>query len=105
MVVTLSLPRRGERVHLLAQTAGRTRPLGFLLLLDAGILVGRPELRETFVELIRQLDELAYGCDRCARALRRLARDAGDDLHGVGDTFRAAHLLLGSEGDFLNEFR
>ena len=60
------------------------------------------ELGKSFVELVRKFDQLADGGYRAARALRSLARNIGNDLHGVGDTFSAAHLLFGSEGNFLD---
>jgi len=65
---------------------------------------GGAELRERFVQLVGKFYQLADRGDGAAGTLRRLARDAGNDLHGVGDTFRAAHLLFGSERDFLYKF-
>src|SRR5271163_377909 len=64
----------------------------------------RAELRKSFVELLGELHHVAYGGSRLPRALRGLPRNAGNDLHRVCDAFRSAYLLLGSEGNFLNEF-
>ena len=46
---------------------------------------------------------MAHGTDRLPRALRGLPGNAGNDLHGIGDTFCAAHLLFGGQRNFLNQ--
>src|SRR5712664_793352 len=52
------------------------------------------ELRQRFVQLIRQFDELAHRCHGSARSLRGLPRKIGNDLHRVRHAFRPAHLLF-----------
>src|SRR5215470_5636689 len=69
------------------------------------VLVGSPraELRQSFVELLGQLHHISNGCRRLTRALGRLPRDSGNDLHRVRHAFRAPHLLLRSERNFLDQ--
>src|SRR5271170_2808110 len=62
------------------------------------------ELRERFIQLFRELDHVADCRSGLARALRGLARDAGNNLHRVGHTFGAAHLLLRGQGNLLDQF-
>src|SRR5580704_9317762 len=69
-----------------------------------GLLRLGAELRQGFIQLIGELHQLADGCDGSAGTLRSLPRNVGNDLHGVRNAFRTAHLLLGSERDFLDEF-
>src|SRR5262249_34701622 len=94
---------RRESVTALANRSGWGRAIGFFRRRRAALGI-RAELCEGFVELVGKLHELAHRGHRAAGTLRRLARNAGDDLHGVRDAFGAAHLLLGSEGNFLDEF-
>src|SRR5256885_16015513 len=68
-----------------------------------GLLGSGAELRKGFVELIRKFDELADGGDSAACSLRGLAGNVGNNLHGVSDALRAAHLLFRSERNFLDE--
>ena len=89
---------------MLTGSACRDGPLGIFVDVCGGSVLSRTELRQGFVQLIGKFHELADGCDRAASTLRRLARDAGNDLHGMRDAFRAAHLLFGSERNFLHEF-
>src|SRR5208282_1356954 len=89
--------------HCLPQSAGWDGPLGIFQTI-AGLRIGS-ELRKCFVQLIGQFHELADRRDGSTRALRRLPRDAGNDLHRVRHAFRATHLLFGSQRYFLNEFR
>src|SRR6266850_36702 len=63
----------------------------------------RSELRQRFVQLIRQFDELAHRCHGSARSLRGLPRNAGNDLHRVRHAFRPAHLLFRCQRNFLNQ--
>src|ERR1700676_2404029 len=106
IVFTLSPAPSRAGNHCLPQSAGWDGPLGVFANagISVGILVGRAKLRERFVELIGQLDQLADGSHGAARSLRRLPRNAGNDLHGVRDAFRAPDLLFGSERNFLDEF-
>src|SRR5258707_966220 len=96
-------PRGEEEPRCLSKSACRDRPLGMFICCSR--FGGSTELCQRFVQLIRQLDELAYGCHCPARSLRRLPRNARNDLHGVRDSFCSAHLLFRRQRDFLYEFR
>src|SRR6266849_9652123 len=61
------------------------------------------ELRQCFIQLLRELYHVFHGAGRLARSLRGLARDAADDLHRLGHPFGAAHLLLGGQGNLLHQ--
>src|SRR2546430_5072372 len=86
--------------HRLPQSDCRHGPLG----LGRNHAFAGAELGQSFVQLVREFDQLTDRGDRAARSLRSLARDVGNNLHSVSDAFRAAHLLFGSQGNFLDEF-
>src|SRR5271166_1648723 len=101
VIPLLPLDGKGAEVHRLTNSANRCQAMVSVLCRSAfGI---GAELGEGFIELVRKLNELADGGYRAARALRGLARDVGNDLHGVGNTFCAAHLLFGRERNLLDE--
>src|SRR5260221_2568221 len=104
IVIRLALPASaGVRNYRLPQSACWDGTLGFHCC--AGCCFrSRAELRQRFVQLVRQFNQLADRRDRAASTLRSLARNAGNNLHRVSDAFRTAHLLFGSERNFLNEF-
>src|SRR6266446_5144441 len=91
-----------EETLCLTKSACRDGPLGIFTRMDP--LRGRAELRQRFVQLIREFDQLAHRRHRSARSLRRLPCNVGNNLHRVRHAFRSAHLLLRCQGDFLNEF-
>src|SRR5215470_18657079 len=81
----------------------RLGPLGCCFLLRG---LGRgTELRQRLVQLIGKLDELAHSRNRSACSLRSLPCNVGNDLHRVRHAFCSAHLLFGSQGNLLDEFR
>src|SRR5215472_16063838 len=92
----------GSPFSALANCSCRDRAIGFFGRCRSR-LGTRAKLRESFVELIGKLHELAHRGYSAARALRRLARNARDDLHGVRDALGTPHLLLGCEGNFLDQ--
>src|SRR6266481_9986120 len=97
-----SRPCGEEEPRCLTKSACRDRPLGMFICCSR--FGGSTELCQRFVQLIRQLDKLAYGCHCPAGSLRRLPRNARNDLHGVRDSFCSAHLLFGSQRNFLYQF-
>src|SRR2546421_5577280 len=104
IVIRLALPASaGVRNYHLAQSACWDGTLGFHCC-TSSCFRSRAELRQRFVQLVRQFNQLADRRDRAASTLRSLARNAGNNLHRVSDAFRTARLLFGSERNFLNEF-
>src|SRR5258706_16363095 len=70
-------------------------PLGYFRSnVAVGLLVDGAELGQRFVQLVRELYKLADGRHDAARSLRSLASGVGNNLHGLRDAFRAAHLLF-----------
>jgi hypothetical protein len=94
-------PHGEEECRFLTECACGDGSLGFFV---CGCGLGRAELRQCFVQLIRELDELAYRGHGSACSLRSLPRNARNDLHGVGYAFCSAHLLFRCQRDFLDEF-
>src|SRR5256885_16847555 len=104
IVIRLALPASaGVRNYRLPQSACWDGTLGFHCCAGS-CFRSRAELRQRFVQLVRQFNQLADRRDRAASTLRSLARNAGNNLHRVSDAFRTAHLLFGSERNFLNVF-
>src|SRR5882724_1776981 len=101
---SLAPQARRAKSRFLTRCACRDRPIRFFTRSSRCRSLGRrTELRQRFVQLIRQFDELAHRCHRSARSLRGLPRDAGDDLHRVRHAFRSAHLLFRCQRNFLNQ--
>src|SRR6266850_81542 len=93
--------RRGDRF--LTRCACRDGPIRIFTRSNRRSLGRRTELRQRFVQLVRQLDELAHRCHGSARSLRGLPRNTGNDLHRVRHAFRPAHLLFRCQRNFLNQ--